>query len=486
MRIGFLFAVLLAFQGVYAQQDTVRIPVISKADSVFEAKQKSIDSVQQQILQLLQIKIASDTSRSLQRLRQEKFALQQKVDSLTRIGQPNALLQQKLDSLNTLRPLRTLDSLNQQLSQLQQKIQDPISKVEGAINKQVQNINTFTANQVPLELTTAATTLPTSSSLPTTIPSANANIPKVNTRTENLKPDLELPKEIQQGKDQLGKIGELSSSVDAYQKDIQQIKEGGLGQSTELSALAEKQLGSIDEVSALKEELGKSNLPVEGLDEESAKAMLKEQAKGEAVKLAKDHFAGKQQALAGAMAKMSDLKLKYESLDSLTVPKRMNPMKGKKWTERIVTGLSFQVQRSQNWLVDVNPSLAYLITRRFSAGLGWNQRIGFGSGASYQKQEEVYGPRIFSEFRWNKGISFRLEGENQYGIPVASFATPKNKEDQYRWINSVQIGLKKDYQIVNRLRGTLFILYLVYDDNMSSPYANKLNTRFGFEYKLRK
>ncbi|MCZ8216299.1 MAG: hypothetical protein O9262_08675, partial [Cyclobacteriaceae bacterium] len=255
--------------------------------------------------------------------------------------------------------------------------------------------------------------------------------------------------------------------------------------STAIDKLAEEKISGIKEVSAVQQELGKAKMPTT-MDEEAAKNMLKEQGKEQVMKVAKDHFAGKQEALTAAMQKMSDLKLKYESLDSLNVPKRRaNPLKGKPFVERLVPGLSFQVQKSQHWLIDVNPSLAYRITERWSTGLGWNQRLGYGKRVAYQQQESMYGARLFTEFRWNKGISFRLEGESLFGIPVPTFANAKNIEDPARWINTAFVGIKKDYRIVNRLKGTLFVLYMVYDDNLSSPYSNKLNTRFGFEYTLK-
>lgn len=485
MRFCLLLAVLLISYGLYAQQDNVSLRIIHKVDSVLDKKQAGIDSTQHKILQILQIKIVSDTSKALQKLRQEKSALQQKVDSLTKIGQPSALWQQKLDSLNSIKPLRTLDSLNQQLSLLQQKIQDSVSKVESAIDKQVQTINTFAANQVPLELTTTAPNLPTTASLPTTIQSVDANIPQVSTGIENLKPDLELPKEMQQGKEQLGKIGELSSSVDAYQKDIQQIKEGGLRQSTELSSLAEKQVGSIEEVSALNDELGKNNLPVKGLDEESAKAMLKEQAQEEIVQFAKDHFASKQDALMSGMQKLGDLKTTYESLDSINVPKRNpNTMKGKPLSERLTLGLTIQIQKWEYWLLDLNPSLAYRITGRWGAGLGWNQRIGLTKELNRVEQEKIYGPRMFTEFLWAKGFSLRLEAEKMFGVSVPSFSTPKSADEQRVWMTTAFAGIKKEYKISNQLRGNIQILYMIYDDHHISPYAIKINTRLGLEYSF--
>lgn len=484
VRISFFIAVFFITQTLWAQTDTLQLTAINKIDSITNRSQQRIDSLQQRIDKLTNLRAGTDSSKSLQTLKSKRQALQHKADSLNRLGQPSALVQKSLDSLNNLKPIKTLDSLNQEIAALQQKIQDPINKIEKGINDKVQSFNKITDNQFNVN-NVPNTKLPEASLAAPSIEGTTAKMPSVNQQVQEVKSQVQVPDELKQAQEQLSKVSDLSSKVDSYQNEVQQIKEGGLKNATAIDKLAEDKISEIKEVGALQQELGKANMPTT-MDEEAAKKMLKEQAKEEVMKVAKDHFAGKQEALTAAMQKMSDLKLKYESLDSLNVPKRRtNPMKAKLLVERLVPGLSFQVQKSQYWLIDVNPSLAYRITDRWSAGLGWNQRLGYGKRVVYQEQESMYGPRLFTEFRWNKGISFRLEGESLFGIPVPSFANAKNMEDPSRWINTAFAGIKKDYRIVNHLKGTLFVLYMIYDDNLSSPYANKLNTRFGFEYTFK-
>lgn len=485
MRICFFIAVFFLSHGLLAQTDTLNIGVLNKADSLTDYNQQRIDSLQQKIDQLTHLRAGADSSKSLQNLKSKRQALQNKADSLNRIGQPSALVQKSLDSLNNLKPLKKLDSLNQEIVTLQKKIQDPVNKIENSINSKVQGFNKITDNQFKAANAPSTPNLPQTSLTTPTIDGAGVKVPDVGQQVQDVKSKVQVPDELKQAQQQLNKVSEVSGKVDTYQNEVQQIKDGGLKNSTAIDKLAEEKISGIKEVSAVQQELGKAKMPTT-MDEEAAKNMLKEQGKEQVMKVAKDHFAGKQEALTAAMQKMSDLKLKYESLDSLNVPKRrVNPLKGKPFVERLVPGLSFQVQKSQHWLIDINPSLAYRITERWSTGLGWNQRLGYGKRVAYQQQESMYGARLFTEFRWNKGISFRLEGESLFGIPVPTFANAKNIEDPARWINTAFVGIKKDYRIVNRLKGTLFVLYMVYDDHLSSPYANKLNTRFGFEYTLK-
>lgn len=409
------------------------------------------------------------------------------MDSLQQKGLSTANLNRQLDSLNQLKPLRYADSLQQQLTNLQQKINNPLQKAEGSVTEKLNRLGAQgSASALTDNINLPEGTLP--GNVPT-IPSVN-----VDGSTKELLPEIgkevSMPKEVDALKEVSSKlegVSEVTDKVTSYQSDLSNIKENGLQQSKELPKLAEDKVGEVAEVGFIKEQAGKMNLSEGGMmGEDAAKDMVKEQVKTEATKLAKDHFAGKQEALMGAMQKLTDLKEKYASLDSLNVPKRRpNAMKGKALKERLVPGLTLQVQKSQYWLVDFNPSVAYRITGRWNAGIGWNQRIGFAKRMKTMEQEKVYGSRIFTEFRWNKGFSFRLEAEKLYGIPSPSFGAPKNAEAPSRWINSAFLGMKKDYRISNRLRGNIQLLYLIYDDNYSSPYAEKLNTRMGLEYTFR-
>ena len=50
----------------------------------------------------------------------------------------------------------------------------------------------------------------------------------------------------------------------------------------------------------------------------------------------------------------------------------------------------------------------------------------------------------------------------------------------------MQTGMKKDYKIYKNLRGTVLIQYNIFNARFKAPYVDRLNSRIGFEYVLKK
>jgi len=47
-------------------------------------------------------------------------------------------------------------------------------------------------------------------------------------------------------------------------------------------------------------------------------------------------------------------------------------------------------------------------------------------------------------------------------------------------------GIKKEYRFLKGVRGTAFILLNLYNPKRKSPYADVMNSRFGFEFPLKR
>ena len=47
-------------------------------------------------------------------------------------------------------------------------------------------------------------------------------------------------------------------------------------------------------------------------------------------------------------------------------------------------------------------------------------------------------------------------------------------------------GLKKEYKIYKNLKGTALIQYNLFNRYYKAPYVDRLNSRIGFEYVLKK
>ena len=128
----------------------------------------------------------------------------------------------------------------------------------------------------------------------------------------------------------------------------------------------------------------------------------------------------------------------------------------------------------------------YLISPRLSAGAGWNQRLPF-DGLSVTSDESIYGPRAAFEFKWTKGINFRLLPEIMNTIIPPLIASSKGVDPAYReWVPSIFVGIKKDFTVYKNIKGNTEVLYNLYDKDGMSPYGDRLAVRFGFEFPIKK
>lgn len=236
--------------------------------------------------------------------------------------------------------------------------------------------------------------------------------------------------------------------------------------------------GQLDEAGAI------NPLPATPGDPQAVKKELIEDGK----KMAVNHFAGKEEQLQQAMDRLSAYKKKYHSFESvLDLPKKApNAMRGKPFIERLVPGLALQIGRTDHWLLDVNPYLGYRFTGRITAGAGWNHRFAYNTDANaFSSGPAIYGPRAYGEYSVGKGFSGRLELEYMNTYVPALFASNPDNPDNREWVFGVMTGMKKEYRITRRLKGTALLLYNLYDPHHRSPYRNRLNGRFGVEWSIK-
>jgi hypothetical protein len=259
-------------------------------------------------------------------------------------------------------------------------------------------------------------------------------------------------------------------------------------------AAVDASLGKVSELGAVKEQLG----PADGIGDnefmETAEKLkdpeaLQNELKEQVVKRAVNHFEGKEQVLQQAMEKMQKYKQKYESLNSLSEIKKRppNPMKKKPFVERLVPGVAFQILRKEDLFLDINPYIGYRLTGRLTSGIGWNQRLGYSTKRDhFTSASVVYGPRTFTDFKVWRGFSARVEFEmmNTHVPPLFSRAHP----DSYprEWVFTTMIGIKKEYRFIKSTKGTAFMMFNLFDHKHRSPYGDVVNSRFGFEWTMKK
>jgi len=296
------------------------------------------------------------------------------------------------------------------------------------------------------------------------------------------------------------RLGEIKNSIDLKSLDQLSEKAGSTSSQTKLFISQKQDLVNdhLDAVKHADETITQKLVEMEGMEQLKAgselytsllpvdSAALVESvtkvAKDQVIKLAKNHFAGKEEVLRQAISKLGELKRKYPDAQSLDdIPgKKKSSLSQVPIRNRLEPTLTFQCHKSTYLWLDINPGLMYRISQRIYAGAGWNQRIYLGARQP-KLIGEVYGPRLAFEYRWNKGVILKVIPECM-NAPV-----PKLKVQQMgvdypvrTWVESLSIGVKKEFTITKRLKGNTEVLYTIYDPKGMSPYADKLIFRFGF------
>lgn len=499
-----VFGLFFAVQSSYAQMDTVfykpdstLAEVHQKLNSLGAKPSAAVDSINQitSSLHYTVDTLAPDVTRYNQKLDSITNRIQFKIDSLSSLGQPTAIYTRLLDSLRQSNPLQTLEKAEVKINQVNQKINQPINKVENMVNEKLNLMRSEGGADANLpgnlDLPGAEGQLPggAAPNLNSELPGGTKNNLNLNApELPNLKEKLPGGDELSQVQQTLGQVGEVTGQVQGYSADVKNIASGNLEQVEQLPQTLEQQAMKLDELQGFQEQTealdGVKDMASVGNDPEA----LKEQAIQQLPKLAKNHFAGQEAVLKQAMDKVSKYKSKYSELTSLKdVPKRRpNEMRGKPSVERLVPGITFQVQNSERVLLDYSPSLGFRISGRLTAGLGWNERVGIGKKLRFTRADRIYGPRTYVSFRWKKGISFRADVEQLHTYMPPTLGGTGSDPDRHDWVWSVFLGIKKDYQFMKGVKGNFQFMYNLYDDRDSSPYLSRFNIRFGFEFPLKK
>ena len=199
-----------------------------------------------------------------------------------------------------------------------------------------------------------------------------------------------------------------------------------------------------------------------------------------------DHFSGHQKEIEQAMDAIGKYKKKFSSLpDVKNAPRHVpNAMKGKPLIERLVPSFAVQIQKNEKvYTGHFNPAIAYRISGRLNAGLGWNVRLGYDTKSrNFISSSMIHGPRAFTEFNAWKAFYPRLEVESMR-TPIALTTTDRSHVE---WVTGVYAGVKKEYTLVKTVKGSILLMALVYNAGEKIPTQQRVNLRIGVEVPLKK
>lgn len=514
-----------------AKPDSVQLEInksIDKTDSLADASIEKIDSIQS----LLKL----DTlQKGISKLNSISDKVDNKLDSLNPVNKLQGV-NSKIDSINSsvglsLDSLKSLnlggnkiagkvDSLKMKLDSM--KAIGPIKKVTEAKSK-IENTNGKINDKMGVfkKESEGVGTMPGDVNLPNTggvnTPGLSNLKPDINLNVENpidnvegpqldniegvnksgsIIPGVDTPQlnsldglqKLNDAKDKIGDVSEVTGKVGEYGEDINNIKGGNLGEVKAIPKELENGASNIESVKELKSEMDMGEKSVRDLeklmDPEEARKLAMEKAAKEAV----NYFEGHDQGLTKAMANMNKYKKKYPNLQSTKdLPKhKPNEMKSRPFIERIVPFSTFQIQLIENLLLDINPGVSYRWTGRLSVGLGWNERIGMdiSEGKYFIEKERIYGPRSFVQFRVKENYHFKLEYELMNAVVPPNYIGKDVGTRQ--WISGWFLGAKKDFKFTKNINGNVQFFYNLFDRYHMSPYMDRINARFGIEIPLRK
>lgn len=502
---------------------------------VTQPKNKSADSTRQQLDTLKQkTKQTSDsirllyektnpahlTNKATEKLATSQQKLDSKMDSLSNLHLPTEKYTKSLDSLNQINALKKVeDKLEGAQTKANQVLDKPKEKLDeklGVLSKEAggegnlpmginaPNVNGGIADKFPDSGKNAPTipniTNPVLGGIPSlntsTLSTENASLPdlkKVDNSLEDklsdINPKQQLDKvtsstevkKVQQG---MSEVSEVSGKVSGYTEDVKHIASGDIKKVETINGDLVKAV-PVEGADAMKEQLALVDKQKAMVNSYRNPEAFKKQTLAKAQEVVLAQFASQQSKLTETVSKVSEYQKRGESVFNNVkgLPKR--PVKSKKppFIERFVPGVTTQVQKTDMWLLDLNPTLRFRVRSIFSIGGGWSERIAFDQSGRYQSDERVYGIRSFSEFSIRKGLSLRADVERMNAFVPFEYIKPDEGSRQWLW--SYMAGLKKDFSFSPHVLGNVQFMYNLYDPDQKSPYLKRLNVRFGFEFPLK-
>jgi peptidoglycan hydrolase CwlO-like protein len=416
------------------------------------------------------------------------------VDSL------NYSLQHKKDTVQ-----RKLDSLKYKTAHIQDNARYRLDSVNGGIAQSSKSIGDKAKN-----VTQNVSVSEQMAHL--NIPDTGASIPDIG----QVSTDVDLPSDIKMPApnaiplDQpdisaitpTTKVGEISnlnenipnvsedlSTVDGYVDDLQKIKEGAQKDPNELTELAEQNVSDIPAVNEATQELTK-------VTEEQAKyeamiqryrdqKLIQEEINRKYRAVANDYVMQQSEKLNAACDKLNISKYKKRGLGSVkdVFKKQSDELEGKKFYQRLVPGLNWQIYNKVFVSSDISLQTGYRFTPRLTAGIGAVYRVGFDKKFdSFVKGMKTFGGRVYMDMLVVKGMF--VHGEFEALKQDASYTLRTHESISPRVYES-NFGLGKRFNITRSIRGNVIALYRI-EYRGELPAANRVNVRMGIDYVFRR
>jgi hypothetical protein len=276
------------------------------------------------------------------------------------------------------------------------------------------------------------------------------------------------------------------SKAKGYTEDAKNVSKGNIEKVSTAKSDLVKKVSERDELKSAGKDLKMVEEQQKQLLALKNKEEFKKQTLARARTVLTEQFATQQQQIVSTVNKVSEYQKKMGTIHAKVkdLPKRPRREKRPPLIERFVPGVTVQVQKSANWMVDLNPGLRFRVRSIFSIGAGWNERSVFSNSFKFFSGERIFGPRAIMELSIKRGLWLKADVERMNAFVPLAYNQPDN--GNRKWVWSCFGGLRKDFSIVPGLTGNVQFMYNLYDPKRQSPYTSKFNVRFGFELPVKK
>jgi hypothetical protein len=520
------YSITIAFALLIVTSVSAQDSLVNTFDSVLTVKKSRIDSLRQKVVSGLDSidrinrsvsqtistagnvdmdsfrsdTVANGLNKYNALVEKERSKLQTRIDSLNKLRLPYGKYARKLDSLNQKNPLRKVDEANEKIAKaqtdIQGKINQPAEKLNGKINQlnsEAEGYGNLPSNMKAAEL--SKDVLPETQKLKL---NSDVSLNQPNLTADrlsgDLKPDLNLDidnklKSLTNGQtvtDVASDISKVSGNLSDYSADVKSLTSGDLQNVKQLDKDALSKI-SNEPFKAAEGELSAANGKIESLKSLQDQGAFKKKIIEKSSEMVLQQIALYEGNITGAVHKLSKHQQRAGTIFSKVkgLPKRPRKEKKPPVIERFVPGTTLQVEKSSaTWFIDFNPGIRYRIRSIFSAGIGWNQRIVFDKHFNFYKENGIYGLRSFYELTIFKGLAIRTDVERMNVFVPVSSAQKEIGTRKAVW--SYAAGLKKEFSFSPGIIGNVQFMYNLYTPSGTSPYLNRFNIRFGFEFPLKK
>ncbi len=279
-------------------------------------------------------------------------------------------------------------------------------------------------------------------------------------------------------------ISKEMGNVDAYSQDVKNISQGNTDNLKKLdkdvmAALPKDEAGKVQgDIGTFKQQQETFAKPFRD------PAAFKKQTLQKGREMAMLQFASQEKQIQSVVGKISEYQRNSNSIISQVKQVKGLPKPPREsippLLERFIPSITLQVDKSSLWKIDVNPAVRFRLKKLISIGVGYNERIVLDESPTYKSEYRVFGVRNFLEITIKKGYAVRLDGESMNSFVPVSFQ--QQDVGERRWVWSYLVGAKKEFSFGSGVLGNIQFMYNLFDPKRESPYQNRFNVRFGFEF----